>query len=121
MPSTWPGCAIVWNGGCSPSRATRRHGDPSARAPGVTNLGFEGAAGQLVAIGLDLEGVAVSTGAACSSGTVAPSPVLVALGLPPARAREAVRFSLGPGNTEAEVDRAAALVERVVARVRAAA
>jgi cysteine desulfurase len=99
----------------------RRHGDPDARAPGVTNVGFEGAAGQLVAIGLDLDGVAVSTGAACSSGTVAPSPVLRALGLSPARAREAVRFSLGPGNTEAEIDRAAALVELVVARVRAAA
>jgi cysteine desulfurase len=99
----------------------RRHGDPQRRAPGVSNLGFRGAAGQLVAIGLDLEGVAVSTGAACSSGTVAPSPVLLALGLPPDQAREAVRFSLGPDNTEQDVDRAAALVEAVVARVRAAA
>jgi cysteine desulfurase len=99
----------------------RRHGDPEHRAPGVSNLGFQGAAGQLVAIGLDLEGVAVSTGAACSSGTVSPSPVLLALGLPADQAREAVRFSLGPKNTEPEVDRTAALVELVVARVRAAA
>jgi cysteine desulfurase len=99
----------------------RRHGDPAQRAPGVSNLGFAGAPGQLVAIGLDLEGIAVSTGAACSSGTVAPSPVLLALGLPPDKAREALRFSLGPGNTEPEVDRTAALVEVVVARVRAAA
>jgi cysteine desulfurase len=99
----------------------RLHGDPAGRVPGVSNLGFAGAAGQLVAIGLDLEGVAVSTGAACSSGTVAPSPVLLALGLPPDQAREAVRFSVGPENSEEEIDRAAAIAERVVARVRAAA
>jgi cysteine desulfurase len=99
----------------------RRHGDPGARVPGTANLGFAGAAGELVVIGLDLEGVAVSSGAACTSGTMAPSPVLLALGLAPAQAREAVRFSVGPGNTEDEVDRAAALTAAVVARVRAAA
>ena len=99
----------------------RRHGDAEARAPGTVNVGFEGAAGQLVVIGLDLEGVAVSSGAACSSGTLAPSPVLLALGLPPERAREAVRFSIGPGNTTEQIDRAAALAAAVVARVRAAA
>jgi cysteine desulfurase len=99
----------------------RRHGDPSSRAPGVSNVGFQGANGQLVVIGLDLEGVAVATGAACSSGTVAPSPVLLALGLGSDQAREAVRFSLGPDNDEPQIDRAAALVEAVVARVRAAA
>ncbi len=100
---------------------SRLHGDVSGRAPGVCNVAFSGAPGQLVAIGLDLEGVAVATGAACSSGTVAPSPVLLALGLPPERAREGIRFSLGAGNTDAEIDLAAALVEQVVARVRAAA
>jgi cysteine desulfurase len=99
----------------------RLHGDPTGRAPGVSNIGFAGAPGQLVAIGLDLEGVAVSTGSACTSGTVAPSPVLLALGLDATRAREAVRFSLGAANDEAQVDRAAAIVEHVVARVRAAA
>jgi cysteine desulfurase len=100
---------------------SRLHGDAAGRAPGVSNVGFSGAPGQLVTIGLDLEGVAVATGAACSSGTVAPSPVLLALGLAPDEAREAVRFSLGPGNDEQQIDRAAALVEAVVARVRAAA
>ena len=63
----------------------------------------------------------MSSGAACTSGTLAPSPVLLALGLPPERAREAVRFSLGPDNTAEEIDRAAALTATVVARVRAAA
>ena len=99
---------------------SRRHGDPARRVPGTSNLGFEGAPGELVMVGLDLEGVCVSTGAACTSGSLSPSPVILALGLPPARAREAVRFSLGRESTEAEVDRAAALVELVVARVRAA-
>ena len=77
------------------------------------------ARGDLVVIGLDLEGVCVSTGAACTSGSIAPSAVLLALGLPPAQAREAVRFSLGADNTEAEVDAACELVAAVVARVRA--
>jgi cysteine desulfurase len=101
----------------------RRHGPAAtgARVPGTANLGFAGALGELVVIGLDLEGVAVSSGAACSSGTVAPSSVLLALGLTPVAAREAVRFSLGAENTADEIDRVAALVETVVARVRAAA
>jgi cysteine desulfurase len=99
---------------------SRRHGDPARRVPGTSNLGFEGAPGELVMVGLDLEGVCVSTGAACTSGSLSPSPVVLALGLAPAGAREAVRFSLGRETTEAEVDRAAALVELVVARVRTA-
>src|SRR5204863_2025789 len=78
----------------------RRHGDGGRRVPGTSNLAFAGAPGHLVLVGLDLEGVCVSTGAACTSGSVAPSPVLLALGLPAARAREAVRFRLGPGTTE---------------------
>jgi cysteine desulfurase len=98
----------------------RRHGQ-GARVPGTCNVGFAGAEGHLVLIGLDLEGIAVSTGAACTSGSLAPSPVLLALGLSPGQAREAVRFSLGPENTEEEIDRAAQVTASVVARVRAAA
>jgi cysteine desulfurase len=97
----------------------RRHGPAVDRVPGTSNVGFAGALGELVVIGLDLDGVAVSSGAACSSGTVAPSSVLLALGMTPTQAREAVRFSLGAENTADEVDRVAALVETVVARVRA--
>ena len=99
----------------------RRHGRATDRVPGTSNLGFAGALGELVVIGLDLEGVAVSSGAACSSGTPAPSSVLLGLGMAPAQAREAVRFSLGSENTEDEIDRVAALVQTVVARVRSAA
>jgi cysteine desulfurase len=90
------------------------------RVPGTLNVGFEGAEGGLVLVGLDLEGICVSTGAACTSGSLAPSPVLLALGLPPERAREAVRFSLGRETTEAEIDRTAEVTAEVVARVRAA-
>lgn len=98
----------------------RVHG-AGRRVPGTLNVGFTGAEGGLVLVGLDLEGICVSTGAACTSGSLAPSPVLLALGLPPERAREAVRFSLGRDTTAEEVDRAAAVTAQVVARVREAA
>jgi cysteine desulfurase len=70
-------------------------------------------------IGLDLEGIAVSTGSACSSGTLEPSHVLRAMGLPPARIEGAVRFSLGPGTTGEEIDRVLEVVPAVVSRLRA--
>jgi cysteine desulfurase len=84
------------------------------------NVGFDGIDGELVVINLDLEGIAASTGAACTSGTVEPSPVLLALGLPRPRAREAVRLSLGRGTTAAEVERVLDVMPRVLARVRGA-
>jgi len=96
----------------------RLHGDPARRVPGTLNVGFDGAPGPLVAVALDLEGVCVSTGAACTSGSHAPSEVLLGLGLPPERAAEALRFSLGRDTTDDEIDRVAALVPEVVARVR---
>jgi tRNA (5-methylaminomethyl-2-thiouridylate)-methyltransferase len=96
----------------------RRHGAPRAALPGTLNVGFAGAPGQLVAAALDLEGVAVSTGAACTSGSVDPSPVLLALGLSREEAACGLRFGLGRGTTPEEIDRAAALSSEVVARVR---
>ncbi|HRI51472.1 MAG TPA: aminotransferase class V-fold PLP-dependent enzyme, partial [Pseudomonadota bacterium] len=99
----------------------RRHGDPEARAPGTANLAFAGVEGELLFMNLDLRGVAVSTGAACSSGSPEPSPVLLALGLLPGAALEAVRFSLGSTNTEVEVDQVAAWVEEIILQVRALA
>ncbi len=98
------------------------HGDPdpAARLPGTTNIGFDGATGQLVAIGLDLEGICVSTGAACSSGSLEPSPVLRALGLPAERAAQGVRITLGRTTTEQEVDRLLDVLPGIVERVRGA-
>ncbi len=98
----------------------RVHGG-GPRTPGTTNLGFAGCDGQLVMIGLDLEGVCVSTGAACTSGSIEPSPVLLALGLDAVQARQGVRFSVGRDTTDDDIDRVVALTTLVVARIRAAA
>ena len=95
------------------------NGDPGARVPNTTNISFEGVEGESLVIGLDLEGIAVSTGSACSSGTLEPSHVLRAMGLPPSRIESAVRFSLGEATTEAEVDRVLDVVPAVVGRLRA--
>jgi len=97
----------------------RRNGDVARALPGTLNVSFAGAPGQLVAAALDLDGVCVSTGAACSSASLQPSPVLLALGRSPEEAATAVRFGLGRGTTEADVDAVAALTARAVERVRA--
>ena len=75
------------------------------RLPNTTLFAVPGMKAETAVIAFDLEGVAVSSGAACSSGKVAPSHVLAAMGVPPALARGAVRVSLGPTTTEAEIDR----------------
>ena len=74
------------------------------RVPNTSNLYFDGIDGEAMVIALDLRGFAVSTGAACSSGALAPSHVLKAIGLSDERARASMRFSLGRGNTTAQVD-----------------
>lgn len=94
------------------------HGDPSAHTANTVCASFEGCKGELLMMSLDLEGVCVSTGSACSAGTLEPSPVLLALGLDPARAQGALRFSLGPDSQAAEVDRVLELLEQIVPRVR---
>jgi cysteine desulfurase len=97
----------------------RRHGDPEHRVPNTSNLAFRGVPGDILVAALDLEGVAASTGSACTSGTVEPSAVLLGLGLSRERAAEAVRLSLGRDTTAADVDRVTALLPRLVARIRA--
>ncbi len=94
------------------------NGSREKRAPNVSNLRFPGVEGEAMVIGLDLKGFAVSSGAACSSGAVEPSHVLLALGLSAADARSSLRFSFGARNTKEE---AAGLVEalgEVVGRLR---
>jgi cysteine desulfurase len=95
------------------------NGDAAARVPNTTNISFDGVEGESLVIALDLEGIAVSTGSACSSGTLEPSHVLRALGLPPWRVESAVRFSLGPGTTDADIDRVLEVVPALVSRLRA--
>jgi cysteine desulfurase len=88
--------------------------------PGTVMAAFSGAPGQLVAIGLDLDGVCVSTGAACTSGSLRPSPVLRALGFGPDVSAEGVRFSLGWTTTAGDIARLGELLPEIVTRVRAA-
>jgi cysteine desulfurase len=95
----------------------RRNGD-GPRLPNTTNVSFEGTEAEGLLIALDLEGVAVSTGAACSAGGVEPSHVLRAMGLPPERVQSSLRLSLGRSTTEADVDYAADVIGAVVARQR---
>lgn len=90
--------------GLRPLAGLRLHGEGADRAPGLLNLGLGGADGSAVQQALDLAGFATSTGSACSSGSTRPSAVLTAMGLPPERARSALRVSLGPENDEGDVD-----------------
>jgi cysteine desulfurase len=86
--------------------------------PNTTNIHFDYIEGEALVIALDLKGLAVSTGAACSSGAIEASHVLTAMGLPSDRARASLRFSLGKQNTSDDVDFALSLVPQTVARLR---
>ncbi len=91
------------------------------RTPNTTNLYFEGIDADSLLIALDLAGLAVSAGSACSSGATEPSHVLTAMGLPPARARASIRISLSRQTTPAEVAQATTLIINAVARQRSTA
>jgi cysteine desulfurase len=86
--------------------------------PNTLNVSFPGCRGDLLVLALDLVGVHCSTGAACSSGSLLPSPVLEAMGVGPERLRSAVRFSFSPHQTLAEIDEAAQRIITVVQRLR---
>jgi cysteine desulfurase len=93
-------------------------GPDAQRVPNTTNLRFDGIEGEALVIALDLKGLAVSTGAACSSGAIEPSHVLTAMGLSHDQARGSLRISLGKQTTEEDVDFALSLVPETVARLR---
>jgi len=94
------------------------NGDGAMRAPNTTNIHFDHIDGEAMVIALDLKGLAVSTGAACSSGAIEPSHVLLAMGLRAGQARASIRFSLGKQTTDEDIDIALALVPETVARLR---
>lgn len=98
----------------------RRNGD-GPRVPNTANVSFERTEAESLLLALDLQGLAVSTGAACAAGAMEPSHVLRAMGLPPERVQGSVRFSLGRSTTEEQVDRAAEMVAAAVARQRESA
>jgi len=95
------------------------NGTGAPRVPNTTNIHFDHIEGESLVIALDLKGLAVSTGAACSSGAIEPSHVLLAMGMKPDRARASIRFSLGKQTTEEDIDFALSIVLDTVARLRA--
>ncbi len=97
---------------------TTVNGGPGPRVPNTTNIGFEGIEAESLLIALDLEGVAVSTGSACSSGTLEPSHVLKAMGCSAHHTQNSLRFSLGAGTTATEIDTVIDVLPRLVERLR---
>src|SRR5438270_3604428 len=94
------------------------NGGAAPRVPNTTNLYFDGIEGEALVIALDLKGLAVSTGAACSSGAIEPSHVLTAMGLTADQAGASLRFSLGKQNTNDDIEFALSLIPATVARLR---
>ena len=109
----------IYDVAVSDGRTIGENGRATRDVGNTVNVGFEGALGEVVVQALDIAGVSVSTGAACTSGSGTPSPTLLALGLSEERARESVRFSLGPDNTESEVEVVLELLPKITARARA--
>jgi cysteine desulfurase len=97
---------------------TAVNGARTPRVPNTTNISFDRIEAESLLIALDLAGVAVSTGSACSSGTLEPSHVLKAMGLPTHRTQNSIRFSLGESNTDADVDRVIAVLPGIVEKLR---
>jgi cysteine desulfurase len=100
---------------------TQVNGATTSRVPNTTNISFDHVEAEALLIALDLEGFAVSTGSACSSGTLEPSHVLRAMGLSSHRAQNSIRFSLGQGNDESQIDALIATLPRIVEKLRALA
>lgn len=94
------------------------NGDRERRLPGVSNISFRFIEGEGLLINLDMQGVAVSTGSACSSGSLEPSPVIRALGRDDELARGSIRFSLGKDTTEEEIDYVLEVLPRAVENLR---
>jgi cysteine desulfurase len=116
-------CALrdrLWEGLQAKVPGIRRNGSEDDVLPNSLNVEFEGAAGEVLLQALDLEGVAVSSGAACASGTIEPSHVLVAMGRSPEAARGSLRMSVGYGVDEAQIDRVLAILPDLVERSRRA-
>jgi cysteine desulfurase len=97
---------------------TAINGARTPRVPNTTNISFDRVEAESLLIALDLDGIAVSTGSACSSGTLEPSHVLKAMGLPVHRTQNSIRFSLGASNTGADIDRVLAVLPGIVDKIR---
>jgi len=108
----------LWKGIQSRIEGASRNGSPEFALPGTLNISFAGVEGEAILLYLDLEGIAVSTGSACSTGSLEPSHVLIAIGLPPEKAHGSIRFSLGRENTAGDIDYVLQKLPPVIARLR---
>jgi cysteine desulfurase len=95
------------------------NGHPRKRLPNNINISVDFVEGESMLLNLDLEGICASTGSACSSASLEPSHVLLALGVPPEQAHGSLRFTLGRENTEADVERVLEVLPRIVGKLRA--
>jgi cysteine desulfurase len=95
------------------------NGPPKDVLPNTLNVSFPGAEGEAILLSLDLKGIEVSTGSACASGSLDPSHVLIAIGVGPELAHGSVRFSLGWGTKEDDIDYVLDVLPPVIARLRA--
>ena len=98
---------------------TRLNGHPVKRLPNNANVTVDFVEGESMCLNLDLEGICVSTGSACSSSSTKPSHVLLAIGIPPEQAYGSLRLTLGKWTTEEEIDRVLEVLPRIVAKLRA--
>jgi cysteine desulfurase len=110
----------LWEGIRARVPDARLNGHPTERLPGTANISYRGVESESVVLGLDLKGIGVSAGSACTSGNVEPSYVLVAMGAPVEWAMGAVRHSLGRSTTAEDVDYVVDAVEPIVRKLRAA-
>lgn len=110
----WAGLRERWPG-------ARRNGSAVDVLPNTLNVELPGVPGDILLEALDGEGIAVSSGAACHSGSIEPSAVLVAMGRTPEQARASLRLSVGPSNRAEEIERVVELLPKLAARVAAAA
>jgi cysteine desulfurase len=111
----------LWDGIAKSVEAVQRFGHPQRCLPGTLALGFEGVHSEPLMLRLDLEGIAVSAGSACHSGSAEPSPVLRAMGVPAAAARGFLRVSAGLGNSGEDVDHVLGVLPAIVESLRALA
>ncbi len=97
---------------------TRLNGDPAKRLPNTLNIGFKYLEGESIMLNLDMEGIAVSTGSACTSGTLEPSHVLTAMGIDAGDAQGSIRFSLGRDNNKEDMDYVIKVLPPIIQRLR---
>jgi cysteine desulfurase len=99
-------------------KETKLNGHPTKRLPNTLNISFEYLEGESIILNLDMEGISVSTGSACTSGSLEPSHVLIAMGTPAVTAQGSIRFSLGRINTEEEISRVLEVLPPIIDRLR---